>query len=488
MLSTRQLLKGTAIYSFLGFLPAASRLVIFPILVQRMDISEFGLVSLNWSVVIFFLFVLPLGIDLAFSRIFYDYQNNIKLTQKLISSTISMILILSLVWMLILYATGPWLFRQIFKEEAFSFWPYGNIALLTSISSIAMNVVMLYFRNSLQPVPYLWISLLTIGLSILFELIVVFFITSSAEGVLWARCLSVFLVGLCVVVYVYTKFGIHLSLKLFNNSFVYAGTGALYAILSYFTGIYDRILVANHLGLTSVAIFSLAFTIAQTLELISNAVAAALNPSIYSQLSNDTFDTIRTSQMVRIVGLCILYLSACILALAPFFIEAFTPEAYKPAIPLICLLLAGFSLRFYYSVYSLPLFYLKKHVSNTLLLVLIGGVVLIGLNLLLLPLYGLLGAAIAMIGARVSTMALTWVYYHKIGVKNKIIFNLKYVLLLSSIFFIYLICIPLLESFFVNKYYFFYLVPLIVSTIGIIVYLVHFWPGWSNWRLLANRL
>ena len=168
----------------------------------------------------------------------------------------------------------------------------------------------------------------------------------------------------------------------------------------------DRLVLERYVSLDELGIYTLAFTIGHTLNMFIMAFNQAYQPSYYRLMSSKRKD--KDSQVVRTfkawLALITAIASVGILFGGPF-LRVFAGPRFAATIDVFpWIILAGFMGGFYF-FFSTPIFYFKR----TKYLPAITGAsaaVNIGLNLLLIPVWGIVGAAIATVVSHVAQSGL----------------------------------------------------------------------------------
>jgi O-antigen/teichoic acid export membrane protein len=172
-------------------------------------------------------------------------------------------------------------------------------------------------------------------------------------------------------------------------------------------------MIENKLDLTSLAVYNVAISIASITDTLMYAIQSATYPTIYELLKKNMREYSNTiSQMYRIIGLVVLGIISLLIAASPIGIINFLRTDYIIAIQLIPILLISYSFRFLYTVYAEPIFFFKQ-THKLPWITLIGGVATIVGNLILLPIFGLAGAAFSFIFSKIIILVPTYYWYLK---------------------------------------------------------------------------
>ena len=171
----------------------------------------------------------------------------------------------------------------------------------------------------------------------------------------------------------------------------------------------DRIILERYVGLDDLGIYTLAFTIGHTLNMFIMAFNQAYQPSYYQLMSSDRQD--KDKQVVKTfkawLVLVTVIASVGILFGGPF-LRVFAGPRFVGTIDVFPWIILAVFMGGFYFFFSTPIFYFKK---TKYLPAMTGtsAVVNIGLNLWLIPIWGIVGAAIATVVSNVVQSGLALV-------------------------------------------------------------------------------
>lgn len=166
--------------------------------------------------------------------------------------------------------------------------------------------------------------------------------------------------------------------------------------ISYLSGQVDSILIGYFMNPTEVGIYAVSLLFVQTLSLIPNAVQSVTTPitaTLYGKgdiegVSRVFYSTLRKSLLISI-GLSVL-LAIC----SPFFIALLFSSEFSLAYVPLLILLPGYAIGASFGAVSSTFGSIGK-VKIPYRISAVGGVMNAGLNLLLIPIFGINGAALA---------------------------------------------------------------------------------------------
>ncbi|MCF8424760.1 MAG: oligosaccharide flippase family protein [Bacteroidia bacterium] len=424
MFSLKNILKASSVYTILGFLPTASRIFLLPVFLLYLSPEQFALVGLNTVISSILPLFMTLGLESSFSRFYYDYKRKPKLLSSYLSTLIIFILINSIIISALFICFGNIIFDYLFKSEEFSFYPFGLLATISAIISALSSVFINYLRNKQDLKNFTYFSLSTFLLSTIAETVVIVIFHYDAKGVIFAKLIATGAIAIFFLLKFFIKNGIFFDFRFIKSSIKYALPLIPYSAFGLIFIYYDRILIENKLDLTSLAVYNLAMSIAHITDAFMFAIQSATYPIVYEMLKANVKQNMNeVNKTYRLIGVIVLFIMTGIIAVCPFAIINFLKSDYISAIKIIPIILISYAYRYLYIVYAEPLFFFKK--TNYLpFLTLISGVINLGSNIVLIPLFGISGASIATVLGKIFQFLPTYYFYKTMKL---IKFNLSYI-------------------------------------------------------------
>jgi len=394
------------IFSYLtaNIINAAVPFFLLPVLTSYLNPEEFGVLSL---VQLLFTLSLPFVLMNIHGLFIIEYS---KLSQDEFKTFISTMILIPLAGFVILELI--FFIFSIQLAELFNIpekWVlYAPIVVLAQ--SIPTMIPVL-FQAKKQPLNYaifkIALTVINLGLSL-------FFVVTLLEG-LDGRLLGIFssymvftFIGL-VILYRLNLLKFKVSFSFMKDALSFGVPLIPHTLAGVFLAMSDRIFLSNMLGNEAVGIYSVAFQLSSAIAIIMTSINQAWVPHLYEELNtNPTIEVKRkiVIQSYKIMALMSLIALSFILIIS-FVYQIFIDERYQSGINLARLLAIGFMFQGYYFMVTNYIFYMKK--SSLLSMVTIGAaLVLMILNYILIPLYGIYGSAYAMIIGWSLLFLFTW--------------------------------------------------------------------------------
>jgi O-antigen/teichoic acid export membrane protein len=198
----------------------------------------------------------------------------------------------------------------------------------------------------------------------------------------------------------------------------------------------DRIMIIKLIGNSAAGLYSFGFSYAAIIALFSNAISQAFQPWLYQNYKDNNIDGIKNATNSITLGLS--FIMIILISIGPEVIKILGPQNFWNAKYVIMPIVIGSFFQFLAATYSTIQLYHKKTFFipiGTLLAALIN----LGLNFLLIPKFGFVGAAFGTLFSFFAQALFHMVIYKRIT--KRIIYDDIYMWLitLSTAIFSYLI-------------------------------------------------
>jgi O-antigen/teichoic acid export membrane protein len=384
----RQFLKDLGIYSISGGFVYLMSFLLIPVYVRVLSTADYGIIDLLALMTTLAGVVLSLELYQSIARLFPEAGTA---QRHVLASTgfVYYLLIFSCfaIGMVVFSkAIGTLLLGVEGKEQVVRY--AGFAAGLTALFQYCQNLL----RYSLQSLRFAIANIVFAVASITCSIIYVVVLNQGLEGVfigqIWGSSL-----GLLVSAFFnrsYLRFSVNLKvfgdMARFSSPLVASGL-AVYALIYV-----DRILIRHYLGLSDLGVYAVAFRVGAIPMALIGLVGASLVPVIYNNFKDESVKA-DLEKIYRLTFFGAFVLMTLMTAFSAELIALLATADYARAgLVLPFLMLAGFFLQF---ANLFPGLAIRKKTS-AIALIYIGGLLLsVAGNLLLIPMIGLPGAALA---------------------------------------------------------------------------------------------
>lgn len=380
----KSLAKNSFIYYLSTILTKGISFFLLPLYTSILSTEDYGVLELisiiSTMVIILFTFQIGQGV----ARYYNELRN-----QKHIQIYSSSVAYFSLI------SFGVFsLISVLFLSKISNYLNLSESTTVFALFSIALNGLFYLSQNQLtwkikpfqEMISSLTYNIFTIGSTIYFLV----YKNDGITGVFKAQCIGAVLGMLVAYLFTRKDYSTYFSIKVLKKLFRFSLPllpGALAIFIYMFT---DRICIKEMLGLDELGVFSVGNKIATILTFSGIGVSAALAPLIYRHFKEkETPDKI--ALMFRLFSSLSFILLAFLAFFARFVTETMTNSNYSGAVIIIPFLL--------YAIYlnSLTFFFpglsIAKKTAKISFIAILAGVINLILNIVLIPHFGILAAA-----------------------------------------------------------------------------------------------
>jgi len=386
----RKLPMAAAIYATGDILVKATSFLLLPLLTRYLSPRDYGIVGSVTAFAIVLGLILQLNLHGAVMR-FYGEQNSDEDRRRFTGTLMAFSLIWSSAMVLVLNVIGPFVLNGIYKEVSFE--PYLRmgtwIATFNALGTLPLTVLQVQQRPGLHRL----FSISTFLLHTSFMLFFVIGMKMGAYGALMGQLVGAGLAAIGYLVFIRRHAHLVISRDILKMCLVFSLPLLVYALGGWIVDMSNRIFIERFINLDQLGLFNVATQFAMVLGYLLNAVGMAFTPLFY--------ETVRLSDGARVLArFGIVYVAAALgmaLTVAVFSREAIvllTEPRFHAAYRVVPILTATQALTAFWHLIVNPLMLKKK--TGLLMTVMLGSAVIsILINVMLVPRFGIIGAALA---------------------------------------------------------------------------------------------
>ncbi len=401
------LVRGSATYTVGNVIARLGSFLLLPVYVRLLTRDEFGIVALVTSLVGLLRIVYTLGMDGALMRLHFDVsdEDRPRLYATLAAFAVG---VAGLISVLLGVGLGPF-FETVFFGLPFQ--PYGVLALAIAFVGALDFVPAVMYRAREQPMRFL---LFSVGSFVAAAALSVLFVVLGwgAVGVLLGQ-----LIGGAAVMLFSAVVGIWPSRFRFDVSVLgpalkFGAPLLPHQLGAWFLRLSDRWLIGLLLAiplvdrLGAIGAYSLGYQLGYIVAIVGLSFNAAWTPVFY-RVGNGPHGPPFLRDMVTVTAGGFVVLAAALAIMAPEIVEVLARPGYEVAAVVLPIVAFASAFQGIYTMFVSVIFLRRR----TLILPLItaaSAAANIGLNLLLIPIFGVVGAAWSTLAAYVLFAALTY--------------------------------------------------------------------------------
>ncbi len=402
----RQFIKNVSIY---GLAPAFSKFVGFflvPVYTRVFCPEEYGLIDLFQTFVYFLMILIELEIHSAVGRFFNQSRD-----RKILVSTafwFQVGLSLLVVFPLLYFCNDINLLLT--DNESY------NKIFLLAIMWLPLNALAFYFtivmRFENRPFVYIQIYILQTVVRVTVSLFSIFVLNLGISGIFIGHIAGDF-TALCLLLYFLRKYiGIVADLSLLKKILAFSLPLCPAVFVFFCSEFISRLIMLKVLSLHSIGIFSVALKVASIFGMLEMAITMAWEPFVYSHLVcvDHKEQFVKIYKMIAVV-VCLL---VCIVALfSEEILSIITTKEYLSAASIVGILSISSVFRLLREVIGIGPKIVSKTIYDSVASV-VGVAVSLLSMLLLVPQFGIVGAALALLLGSGVNLLVSWYYTEKL--------------------------------------------------------------------------
>lgn len=399
------MLKNTLIYSLSSIASAAIPFVLLPVLTRYLTPTEYGQIAMFTIFTTALASVVGLSVQGAANRRFFDDNASVLELAKFNGNCFFILLASTCFALAFLFLVDTLLAEYLGIPSS---WIY--LGVLSVFFSFVINIRLGQWQVRGKAKAYGVLQITNAFTVLLLSLLFVIPLQLGPDGRVYGIILASTFIG--IIAYKTLHKDKLVLLKCCRTDINYALSFGLPLIPHVLGGFLllslDRLVINKELGLEMTGIYMVAVNLGSALNIIFNSINKAYVPWLFEQLKRDD-DNNKLSIVKKTYAyfVFLMIMAALSFLIAPPILEVIVGEEYREAANILPLILTGqVFLGMYYMVTNY-IFYIKKTKYLSYVTIL-SGIINIILLLVLVPLYGIAGAAFAFLIANFTRFILTW--------------------------------------------------------------------------------
>ena len=386
------MVRGAGAFSLGRLLSCAGAFILLPVYTRILTPSEYGVIGFFQVVHDTALAVVALGLHGAISRYFFEEGKTEEDIGGFAFATSAVNVGLGALIAIVITIASLFVDDLAVASERVGSWPILPIVAWTVVLHAAIqNVSALYVAQKQFTLTSL-AQFSQFGVGAVASILLILHIDSGAVGKF-----AGLLIGNGVVLAVFSPRFLRtlrptIRLDDIKYALAFGVPTTIYLLANTIHKMFDRLILSGFVGAESLGHYTLGYMIGMGVMVFTQSFNQAMTPH-YFELARDD----RRKQLERLIeywlfGSAFLFLASFLLVYPLFPLLA--PESYQPALSIVPWVFLGYFFNNLYFVFSKGIFYYKR--TKVLPLVTLGSALVnIGLNYLLIPTHGIIGAAIA---------------------------------------------------------------------------------------------
>lgn len=385
-----KIISNSAMYSFTTLLQKGASFFLLPLYTAFLTPEDYGIVNVVTSVSAFMAVLIMMALNGAATR--FHYKNTDENYRKILWGTITTIVFISsLGWGAVFFTLHRFLVDPFIGE--IDFYPYAVIGLANTIITPLYLLFQSYLQARQEALHYSINTfshfLVQVGLAIVFIAV----LKLGAVGMLLANVTTSLLFFMYVLLFYIPKIKIGINKEVAKDSFSYSLPLLPHQISIWSAGTIDRLFLNGYKGKAVTGVYSVAQQFGGVIGTIAFSVNQAFVPWFFQMIEKgkEGFRKIEQMGLFAVVGYSLI---AFIISLfAPEILRIMVSEKFRDAWQVIPILNFAFVFHGVYFFYINILF--VKDTGWVFIVTLLAMLIDIAMNILLIPVWGFWGAAVA---------------------------------------------------------------------------------------------
>jgi len=417
-------IKDSSIFFITSLVTGGLGFITLPVYTRYLSPSDYGVLAL------FFLFgtvvvnLVSVGLMSSSYRYYFEYKKDQQLFKIFNTTNIVFNVFTFIIVGVAIFYSSPWMSITVFDGKIPS-----NLLQLSYISG-CLNYFIQYFLHllaaQLKTVPFAVISILKVFIDILLSFYFIFSLSLTYMARINAALISQFIILVIITITIKELLAFRFSFKCLKESliFSYPNTPATIIELAYQS--FDKVMLVNYKSIASVGHYNIGDKIAGILKLTTDSITRVFNPFFQEKAHNDTIES-KKEIVNRFYDLITFYFICAFLLIcfSEELIKVLTTEEYYMTIYLAPLFIYYYLTGATLGMLSVNQIMFGKKLIYQLPVSLVDIFINVGLNIILIPRYGAIGAVIATaISALIADVLLLYfgqrAFYLPINIKRLI--------------------------------------------------------------------
>lgn len=411
-MAERRVFKNSLYYMVASFLPMASGFLLLPLYSFYLEPEGYGVYILAYSFMTFLVTILSMQLHGSIGRFYFDFHGADKRTY--LSSLMLLLLVLSLLGTLLVDYTLDGILQWVFPNIEEKYYNIFQMAVYIAFANILTQAQMalLRVREKARLFMFISVTVFLIGVSItIVELVV---LKNGVYGLILSLVVQSILSCLLFSLANYDYFTIRIRFKVLEEPVRYSIPLVPHALAGFMFMYSDKIVLEKFISLEMLGIYALADKIASAFKVNVNQFNAAYSPVFNKTAKKSKELAVELSRSMASKLMLILTIGMIVLGLTSYeFVYYLFDEKYLDAWQFLPFLATAYLFRALYCFASHGIFFDKRTVDIAKI-TLIAGAISLGLNILLIPMFGVWAAATVLVTSFMITFFLALYFSKKV--------------------------------------------------------------------------
>jgi O-antigen/teichoic acid export membrane protein len=400
---------NSSIYVINSLLQKGIAFILIPLITRYLNPEQYGIVTIVNILVLFLTVLFTFSLDASIIRFYFDFKDDMNQLRDFFS-TIYLVSVLLIVFFIILSVV---FFSSVFTMflKNVTFFPFIFIGIVTILFQALYRMSLVIFQAQQKALKYTLLSLVFFFVNILALFYFVFYKHDGARGFLLSTLLSNVIACLISLVMIRKFLVLKINLRVIPSVLKYSLSiiPSNFAALIY--GFSDRILLNNYSTTSNSGIYQISSQVTLPMELIAGNVNKAFTPMYFDNVGKGEYnEPVKAS--LNLTGLYVT-VALAISLFSPEIFRLFIDKSYANGVSIMTYLAFGLCLNAIYYFFVNILFYDRSKTRYVAIPSIVAAVANICLNIILIPHFGILGAAVTNLFSYFLSCLITGIIGHR---------------------------------------------------------------------------
>lgn len=386
----KQLAGQSSLYTIGEVARSSLSFLLLPIYTRLLTPAEYAILGVVGPVFALLSALMALGMPAALVRFYFDYQDDPVTLRRYLGTVTIFGVCCGLLGSLLLTLLGPAIFDRLLPNTPFN--PYVLITVWNAGFTVVSVLALQLFRARQQAQRFITFSLVDFGLTTALIILLLVAMQMGVLGSLWGQLLAAVVMAAPALWVLARASSLNFSWRLLRASLRFSLPLLPFILGSWALNVSDRIVLDGLVSREALGLYTLGYQFGILLNLIAMALNNAWQPFFYQNAAEDQNAPMIGSFITYQVALMVL-LALAVAMLAPELIRIIATPAYWDAAAIVPWIAAGYVARYLYFFPVNGMLY-RKRTGWVAALTIAAAALNVGLNVLLVPRFGVMAAAV----------------------------------------------------------------------------------------------
>lgn len=333
-----------------------------------------------------------LGLRAPFSRFYWDYRDEQQELGEFFATVLLFVASISILCTVVLFGFGRSFFAVVMRDVPFD--PYIKMGILLALFGVFPPFWTTLCRVRERSLTYVIFTTASFLLTTVLSIYFVVFLKEGALGRLKGQLYIQVAFSVLALLLLGRELVPRVSLQKLRAALKYGLPLVPHYLSGWIMSLLDRLVLGGYHGLSSVGVYNVGYALGGVMGMIATAFNLSYSPYFMKKLTEQgkgAKDTI--ARVATLWTVAMMFIAVAISSFSWEIVHLMTPTNYHDAWKVVPIITLAFLCQGMYFMSVAPLFYNKKFTRYVPIASLSGGGMNILGNFLLIPYYGMMGAA-----------------------------------------------------------------------------------------------